>query len=237
MSTQSSQFETDFLKGQLAAHGLHLRGGFYFSQSEELNPPEQFPHARSCLLIGNIGGSIWRAFAKWMSTLSSIPADPLDRWTIEVISPLAERFGANAAFPFQKPYLPFQQWAKAAEGLEASPLGMLIHHEYGLWHAYRAALLFDQKIELPELHKVIHPCSLCVGKPCMNSCPVNAVSSDGFRVAACRDHLDGLPIQADPQQSNCMMTGCFARDACPVGAEYRYPPDQIRFHMGAFRGR
>ena len=30
-----------------------------------------------------------------------------------------------------------------------------------------------------------------------------------------------------------MQSGCIARNACPVGAEYRYPVEQLRFHMDA----
>jgi hypothetical protein len=48
--------------------------------------------------------------------------------------------GAVGLFPFQKPHLPLQRWAKRAESCHASPLGMFIHPEHGLWHGYRCAL-------------------------------------------------------------------------------------------------
>ncbi len=32
----------------------------------------------------------------------------------------------------------------AAEGLKPSPLGLLMHPEYGLWHGYRGAILFGE---------------------------------------------------------------------------------------------
>jgi hypothetical protein len=32
-----------------------------------------------------------------------------------------------------------------------------------------------------------------------------------------------------------MTTGCKARLACPIGAAYRYEPEQMAFHMEAFR--
>ena len=74
-------------------------------------------------------------------------ANPLDTWSREVIGEVAEEFGARAVSPSDRPYLPFQQWAMRAEGLRPSPLGILMHPEYGLWHAYRGALLFD--VEIP----------------------------------------------------------------------------------------
>ena len=44
---------------------------------------------------------------------------------------------------------------------------------------------------------------------------------------------DGVPpFAAEPA---CMDLGCRARDACPVGRDYRYAPGQANFHMQAFR--
>ena len=88
---------------------------------------------------------MWDAFAPHIDG----EPDPLNRWTRRVIEPIAESFGARAAYPFGEPGWPFQRWALRAETLYASPLGILIHPEYGLWHAWRAALLFDERLPLP----------------------------------------------------------------------------------------
>ena len=71
-----------------------------------------------------------------------------------------------------------------AEGLKPSPLGILMHPEYGLWHAYRGALLFDVEISIQVPHEPIHLCDLCIGKPCLKSCPVDAYSDAGFAYQA-----------------------------------------------------
>ena len=55
--------------------------------------------------------------------------------------------GGTAWFPSEKPWQPFQQWAMRAEGLKASPLGVLIHPDYGLWHGYRGAIGFAARME------------------------------------------------------------------------------------------
>jgi hypothetical protein len=34
-----------------------------------------------------------------------------------------------------------------------------------------------------------------------------------------------------------MQSGCLARQACPVGVEYRYEPEHAAFHMQAFAQR
>ena len=115
-----------------------------------------------------------------------------------------------------------------AEGLKLSPLGILMHPEYGLWHAYRGALLFDVEIDVPPLREVLHLCDLCVGKPCLKACPVEAYTASGFDHAACLAH-----VRSDGG-SACMSGGCFDRNACPYGTEYRYARDQQAFHMEAF---
>ena len=70
-------------------------------------------------------------------------ADPLDAWSRRALDPIAERLGGHALFPFGgPPHLPFQRWAQRAGPYAPSPIGPLIHPDYGLWHAFRGALAF-----------------------------------------------------------------------------------------------
>ena len=124
---------------------------------------------------------------------------------------------------------PFLTWGRRAQCGHLSPLGLNIHPVYGLWHAFRAALLFDQDPGLPAIAAAPSPCDSCIGKPCLTACPVGAFAPDGYDVAACAEHLMA------PAGGECMDGGCLARRACPVGTAYRYAPDQMRFHMVAFR--
>jgi len=219
------------IEALLGRHGLIARGGFSF-RGDEARPrgPSGKP-ANSVLLVGHAGGTIWPHFSSWRKRQEAGLANPLDAWSREVIGDVATDVGARALFPFDKPYWPFQQWAMRAEGLKASPLGMLIHPRYGLWHAYRGALVFDEAFVFGPAPMSQHPCDSCDGKPCLTACPVGAFSQSGYDVAACRSHLDS------GMQPDCMTLGCRARDACPVGNEWRYGDDQVRFHMAAFAGR
>lgn len=210
----------------LAPHGLILRGGFNFSDDGPPGPSGS--PSRSVLLVGQAGAAPWPHFLRWRETRPPDVANPLDTWAREVIGDVAARFGACAVSPSDRPYLPFQQWAMRAEGLKPSPLGILMHPKYGLWHAWRGALLFDVEIPIQAPDEVIHLCDLCDGKPCLKSCPVDAYSQDGFAYQACRDHVRGLA--GEP----CRTTGCLDRNACPHGAAYRYPADEQAFHMAAF---
>jgi hypothetical protein len=209
----------------LAPHGLIPRGALHLDPSEA-----QAFDAKSLILIGHAGSSIWPHFAKWRQTQPPDLANPLDVWSEQIISATAAKLGARAIFPFQKPFHPFQQWAMRAEGLTPSPLGILIHPVYGLWHAYRGAIVFEDEVLIQAAQEMSHPCDLCVGKPCLSACPVEAFSGEGYDVAGCRTHLAG------DAGNECLSGGCKARLACPVGREYVYDLEQMRFHMQAFAG-
>jgi hypothetical protein len=214
----------------LGAHGLILRGGFNFA-SEEVSPTSlSGAPAKSVLLVGQAGAEPWPHFLRWRERHAQASANPLDTWSRDVIGAVARDFGARAVSPSDKPYLPFQQWAMRAEGLRPSPLGILMHPQYGLWHAYRGALLFEDEIALPEPREVIHLCDTCVETPCLKSCPVDAYSADGFAYEACLSHMRGA--NGEP----CRSGGCLDRNACPYGTAYRYPPEIQAFHMASFAG-
>ena len=237
----SGAFDGEGLSSVLARHGLVVRGGFDFDPGEVRPAGPSGAPARCVLLIGHAGGAAWPHFSSWLGRQATKPADPLDTWSAEVIGAGAARFGARAVFPWEKPYQPFQQWAMRAEELRPSPLGLLIHPEYGLWHAYRGALLLETENPIQHVQASIHPCDRCVEKPCLSACPVNAFAIDGFDVAGCRSYLDSIASQSDSTSRStqkggpdCMREGCRARDACPVGRGYRYPDAQVRFHMAAF---
>lgn len=223
---------TDEIEAGLAPYGLHPRGVARFADGAGGPLLDDGQAARVVLLIGNIGGSMWQALSNWRALeRNRACADPLDHWSKRVIGDLAAKTGATAYFPSDLPYQPFQRWAMAAEGLKASPLGILIHPQFGLWHGYRGALGFAEDISEPEKAPVtapLHPCDGCAGRPCLAACPVGAVTVDRFDVAACRQFL-----ASEETREGCMDKGCLARAACPFGSHYRYPEGQLRFHMEA----
>lgn len=214
----------------LTRHGLILRGGFNFADGEQSPAVSSSTSARSVLLVGQAGAEPWPHFSRWRDARPPTLDDPLDTWSREIIGAVAEEFGARAVSPSDRPYMPFQQWAMRAEGLKPSPLGILMHPRYGLWHAYRGALLFDHAIEIEPPGNVVHLCDACVEKPCMKACPVAAYSPGGFAHEACLAHVRG------PDGAPCRTAGCLDRNACPYGTAYRYPAEARAFHMRAFAG-
>ncbi|WP_378950386.1 hypothetical protein [Mesorhizobium sp. ANAO-SY3R2] len=223
-----SLFKLEDISAALAGHGLIQRGGFAFGEADDAPPGPSGLPARSVLLVGQAGAAPWPHFQRWRKTQPAELQNPLDSWSREVIGAVAQKFGACAVSPSDRPYMPFQQWARRAERLKPSPLGILMHSEYGLWHAYRGALLFDVEIPFQVPHEPIHLCDLCPGKPCLKACPVDAYTETGFAYQACLGHVRG------PQGGACRGGGCLDRNACPYGAAYRYPADVQAFHMASF---
>ncbi|MCC8933413.1 ferredoxin [Rhizobium sp. 'Codium 1'] len=219
------------IDARLAAFGLSCRGVLRFGDGEPAALLGDDGPVSVVVLVGVAGGAMWPIFSAWREAQADGGgADPLDRWSKFVIADVAAQFGASACYPSEPPYQPFQRWAMQAEGLKASPLGILIHPQYGLWHSYRGALLFrNWGDEIGAVGKAeAHPCDRCFEKPCLSACPAGAVSENNFDVARCRQHL----VTA-AGQGGCMVSGCLARNACPVGVQYRYPDAQLRFHMQA----
>ena len=211
----------------LAGAGLTPRGGFHPLADDGVPALSGGRPTATLVLAGNAGPAMWRSFSEQRRAADE--PNPLDRWTRRVLTPLAEAFGGHALFPFGgPPHLPFQRWAQRAEPVHPSPIGPLIHPDYGLWHAYRGALAFAEHFELPPADQRPSPCETCADKPCLSTCPVGALTPEGYDVAACATHIAGSA------GADCMAQSCRARRACPMGREYTYGAEQSRFHMDAF---
>jgi hypothetical protein len=209
----------------LATAGLSPRGGFEVQAADSVPPLADGRPARTVLLAGNAGPAMWKAFSR---TEHHQP-DPLDRWSRSILETIATCHDAGVVMPSDgPPFAPFQRWAMRAEPVYPSPLGILIHPRWGLWHGYRGALVFAKALSLPRREALENPCESCAERPCLTPCPVEAFARSQYRVDACAEHLQG------PNSADCRIAGCLARRACPVGRDARYGPEQSSFHMASF---
>ncbi len=225
----------------MAAHGLCLRGGWLPTPHDALPELPAGAPAAVVWMVGQVGSACWRAFSESRFFADRLP-DPMDRWSKSIGDALARAHGGIAVYPSDgPPYAPFQQWARRAEPLQSSPLLLMIHPQWGLWHAYRFALVLPalpdadaqalSSAAAPAADTVSAICLSCDGQPCLQACPVQAFGPGSYDVPACADHLHR------PEGAQCMQHGCLARRACPVAASLRYEPAHAAFHMEAFARR
>jgi hypothetical protein len=216
------------LDARLVPTGLVRRGGFHPVPEDAVPPLPDGSVPGTVVMVGNVGSAFW---SKVQASPEGRSADPIDRWTERVLGGIAAELGVVPLFPFGEgpPWHPFQRWARRADPeLAPSPLGILIHPDHGLWHALRGALLFRERIELPAIAPRPSPCASCATKPCLHRCPVGAFTGQGYDVTSCRSYLATLSGQP------CMIQGCQARAACPVGRHHAYGASQLQHHMRRF---
>jgi hypothetical protein len=207
--------------------GLALRGAFHPSPEDAAPPFADGSPIQTLVLLGWTGSDQWPVFAASPEARDDLP-DPLNRWTKRLIDGMAAELGATAFYPFGgPPWHDFQSWALKVEPVHRSPIGLLIHPEWGLWHSYRGALGFRELMELSPRSSGPHPCEQCVDRPCLSACPVSAFAPDRpYDYGACLQYLE-------TEGEDCRTRSCLARRACPIGADKRYCEPQASFHMRA----
>ncbi len=228
------------LETALAAHGLRLRGGWLVTPQDRLPVLPAGAPAAVVWMVGQVGSECWPAFSNSRFFSDGLP-DAMDRWSQSIGDALARVHGGVAVYPSDgPPYAPFQQWARRAEPLQSSPLLLQIHPQWGLWHAYRFALVLPGLLEADarDFSRAATPvaanaeiCLSCDGQPCLSACPVTAFGNGSYAVDACAGHLHSAA------GSDCMHKGCLARRACPIATALRYEPAHAAFHMAAFASR
>jgi epoxyqueuosine reductase len=177
---------------------------------------------RRLLLLGHGGRRLWTALQKW----GWQTADPIDHYSTQITRQFIRHYLGDPPtcwlYP-NAPYLvPLQQLGTWAGWSYPSPLGQGIHPEFGVWFAYRAAFLTTVELPLCVEPERPSPCASCLAKPCIATCPVEAVQMDRFDV-------DGCAHYRLRTQSPCV-DRCLARLACPVFPEHRYTLAQIQYH-------
>ncbi len=209
----------------MSGTGLFVRGGFHPTGDDAVPALADGRPAQTVVLVGNAGGDLWRAFT---ADNPSMAGDhPLDRWVDGHLEKAAGAVGGELVFPTRRPYPPIMRWARRAGPVHGSPINLLIHPDFGLWHVYRGAFLFADRLDLPAKEVRPSPCDTCEKKPCLKACPAESFKPDRFDAVACVTHVES------PAGANCAARGCLARRACPVGRDHAYPVEAGAYHMGA----
>lgn len=208
--------------------GLNLQAVFDLAAlPPALRPrlPEAVPEAAGCssfrqlILVGHAGRRLWTQ----VMARGATSADPIDDFTVATV----RRWMASVypggryviVYPGEHP-VGLQALGQLAGWHHPSPFMVGINARFGSWFAYRAVVLADSRFPVTPPSGDVSPCQDCATRVCVASCPVGALAGARFDLAACAAHR----LRAD---SSCA-AGCLARERCPVGAEHRYEPAQIR---------
>lgn len=169
------------------------------------------------LVVGNTR-ALWPAF---VAAVRARPerralAHPLDDYVEETLSEALEAVPVRHAvfWGHRRPPIALQRIAAAAGLAELGPAHLSVHPEHGPWIGLRAVIVFDQDAG----DRALEPGpsrSHCAG--CSRPC-VSALERALGRPAG--DHQAWIDV----------------RDACPVGREARYGPEQLRYHYTKDRG-
>ncbi len=179
---------------------------------------------RQLILVGHAGSGFWRALLQ-SNTTGAHPMDDFSRHVVTAwLAGLTDMADVHWLYPGETA-VGLQRLGQLAGWHHDSPFKVGVHPGWGSWFAYRAAVLADTHLPVtPRAELLASPCRTCEGTPCVSACPARAMDGDGFSLPACLAH------RTRPD-SSCATT-CLARLACPVGTQFRYPPDQIEHMYG-----
>lgn len=191
------------------------------------------PGAGTALVIGHGGPAGWERMVEVDGEPGSArpghdPIDAFSRRTGEELVHLLADAGCEArvVLPSDRCTLNFLQLGEESGFGTISPaIGLLVHPRFGPWVSLRAAILvqgqpFGDSAWSHSIACEYQPCTGCK-RPCLEACPADAYTERGFPpdLDKCISH----------RQTGGCTRGCDVRRACPVGADYRYGPDEERF--------
>ena len=229
MVREANEIEIKKIPGQnyLVKHGFDLR--FVFDIAEVLNilqpaySADQLARFSTVILFAHGGPNVWSA----MKASGTGGNDPMDTYSSQVATEYARKFlngESKLLYPFGETF-DLRRLGKLAGWCFPSPLGIDIHPTYGLWFAYRALLVVEQRLEPSEREEFDSPCEQCLDRPCQSACPAGAVGDiDAFNLTNC--------VTFRRQEQSPCNYRCLARLSCPVGSEYRYSKEQLNYHYG-----
>jgi len=178
---------------------------------------------RQLVVIGHGGRDLWQAVSPRVA--AGDLSNPIDEFTVDRLqhffSSHAPEIDYQILYPGPSP-VPLQRIGALLGWHHDSPFKIGINQQWGSWFAYRALLLIDAALtpSKPLLHP--SPCDGCVARPCISSCPADAMEEGDFNLQRC------IAFRTTTE-SRCRKR-CVARLACPVAEQHRYSDEQMRYH-------
>jgi cyanocobalamin reductase (cyanide-eliminating) / alkylcobalamin dealkylase len=202
----------DQLRNGCAAGGFDLVASFDVADFNRGSAPhERLPDHGRGHALGVVVGNTQRLWPLFLAACRRDPtaagrADPLDEYTVAVVTGAAQAIGrpfmALWAHTMDPRPIPIQRVAEVAGLARIAPCHLSVHPQFGPWLALRAVLVLDA--EAVPSRPLPHPCTGCP-QPCMEALARALGSTDWHR---------WLEV----------------RDACPLGRSGRYSEEQIAYH-------
>jgi len=223
----------------LSLVGLNLQAVINLTDlsSETMNQlsfnTDKLNHYSQLVLIGHAGKLLWQTLKQWSAhkNLLEKSSDPIDDFSkhhvqkyfiqrfkdkdFELIYPLTTAEHSNTP-------LNLQTLGQLAGWHHHSPFGVGINQQWGSWFAYRAVVLLKSHYQPTKSPHTKSPCQSCEDKPCIQSCPADALDSSQLNLKACLSYRT--------QKDSSCKDRCTARMACPVAEQHQYPLEQTQYH-------
>ena len=182
-------------------------------------PVDDYSHL---LLTGHGGRLLWQK----LQEVGMETADPVDTFSTQLTTQFITDYLSNPPhlmlYPFGDYLVPLTQLGEWAGWSHPSPIGQGIHAQFGVWFAYRTAVLVNGDFPTTPRPQTTSPCQGCVDKPCISTCPAGAAREDAFHISPCVNFRLG--------DNSLCADRCLARMACPVAPQHRYTLPQIQYH-------
>ena len=209
----------------LASKGIKLLHVFDTSTLEDLLSPaidaETLSEYPSTVLTAHAGADFWHA----LSEFGHVGDHPVDHFSIHLTDKyVTEYLNVEHMLLYPSEYaISLRSVAQRTGWCHPSPLGVTIHHEFGLWFAFRSLFMVKTHLPASDSSPTEPPCESCADKPCISACPSNAVGEIGkFQLEPCARYR--------LQESSPCSFSCLSRIRCPVGSDYRYVSKQMKYH-------
>jgi hypothetical protein len=206
----------------LLQKGFTLQAALKVS-SVEIGLPEVAVDYNQLLVFGHAGSGFWKSLDEPLTG-----SDPLDCMSIKMVEDFFQRIGCadyQVLYPTTDLQIDLLALGKQLGWHADSALGIGINAIHGTWFAYRVVVLsntfYETHDETQANNLAEALCDKCINRPCVEACPVGAPGVT-FDLRACMDER--------VREGSACAYQCLARNACPVGTEYRYDQDQMRYH-------
>jgi len=217
----------------LDKQGLNLHAAFDVKSLPENIVNQLPPHAKNyqqLILVGHGGSKMWSVMRDQIKKKT----DPIDEYSVNCVRQWMHiecpenRY--EIIYPSGELAIPLTKLGVLAGWQQESPLLIGINRRWGLWFAYRVALLADTNFEVvvaegsvfdPSV-KQSSPCTNCVGKECVQACPAKAIKGNKLDLNTC--------VVYRQEDASLCKDRCVARLSCPVKTEHQYTEEQIVYH-------